>query len=191
MDGVTMMAAWSRRLLSCLVVAMALLAAGGFAVAQSSGIEVPVRDLIRSQIANYGKLRPQIATAGLLGEGAIAELKSFGFATILDLRGPEEGTAVERAAAAAAGLRYLIIPYTAAVPSEAQIAEFGRVVDDAGNRPLMIHCGSANRVGAMWALYRIKSGTPAQVAFSEGRAIGMQASRENALRTQLGLPAAR
>ena len=184
------MVAWSRLVARCLVVGIALLPVAGLSTgaAQPAGTEVPSRERISARVVNYTKIHPRIATAGLLGDGAVAELKSFGFATILDLRGPQEGTMAEKAAAAAAGLRYVNIPFTDAVPSLAQIAEFGRIVENAGHYPLMIHCVSANRVGAMWMLYRLKSGMPMSTAIAEGRAIGMQAPRENAVRASLGLP---
>lgn len=184
------MVAWSRFVAQCFIVGIALLPLAGMTagVAQPAGTDVPSRERVSTKIVNYSKIHPRIATAGLLGDGAIAELKSFGFATILDLRGPQEGTTAEKAAAVAAGLRYLNIPFTDAVPSLAQVAEFGRIVENGAHYPLMIHCASANRVGAMWMLYRLKSGVPLATAIAEGRAIGMQPPRENAVRASLGLP---
>jgi uncharacterized protein (TIGR01244 family) len=152
--------------------------------------EVPPRERVSRAVTNYTALRPQIATAGLLLDGAVAELKGLGFATILDLRGPEEGTDAERSAVTAAGLRYLNIPFTAAAVTEAQLVEFARVVEDKGNYPLLIHCHSANRVGAMWTLYRAVRGAPFAMAVAEGRVIGLQPDRERIVRAQLGQPPA-
>jgi uncharacterized protein (TIGR01244 family) len=151
-------------------------------------IEVPPRERVSRAITNYTPLRPQIATAGLLLDGAVGELKGLGFATILDLRGPQEGTEAERNAVTAAGLRYLNIPFTAATVSEAQLVEFARIVEDKNNYPLIIHCHSANRVGAMWTLYRAVRGAPFAMAVAEGRVIGLQADRERVVRAQLGQP---
>jgi uncharacterized protein (TIGR01244 family) len=150
--------------------------------------EVPPRERVSRAVTNYTPLRPQIATAGVLLGGAVGELKGLGFTTILDLRGPQEGTQAERNAVTAAGLRYLNIPVTAATMSEAQLVEFARIVEDKSNYPLMIHCQSANRVGAMWTLYRAIRGAPFATALAEGRAIGMGPDRESAVRAQLGQP---
>jgi uncharacterized protein (TIGR01244 family) len=158
------------------------------AVAQAPAKQVPFGDQVGPAISNYNRLRPNIATAGLLKEGAIPKLASLGFATILDLRGPEEGTDAEKRSAEAAGLRYVNIPVPGLLPSDAQVTEFGRIVEDAKNFPLMIHCGSASRVGAMWTLYRVRKSIPLSIALEEGRTIGMQQNREDAVLKRLGRP---
>src|SRR5512140_3580778 len=68
--------------------------------------DVPSAATVGAAVVNYTVLRPGIATGGQVGPDAIATLKSLGFATILDLRGPDEGTDLEKAAAEKAGLRY-------------------------------------------------------------------------------------
>lgn len=154
--------------------------------AQRAGIEVPFGDKVGPAVINYNRLRPNIATGGLLKDGAVPMLKSLGFAAVLDLRGPNEGTDVERKAAEVVGLRYLNIPVTNELPSAEDIAEFGRIVEDAKHYPLMVHCSSASRVGTMWTLYRVQKGFPFSTAVEEGRTIGMQASRESEVRKRLG-----
>ena len=134
---------------------------------------------------NYTRLKPHVATAGLLRDGAIPVLKALGFATIVDLRSPAEGAGAEQQAAAAAGLRYVNIPVTGGVPTDAQVAEFARVVEDPNNAPLLVHCASANRVGAMWTLYRVRQGIPLAIALEEGRTAGLRPDREAELRKRL------
>ena len=112
-------------------------------------------------------------------------LKALGFATIVDLRSPAEGAGAERQAAQAAGLRYVNIPVTGGGPTDAQVAEFARVVEDANNAPLLVHCASANRVGAMWTLYRVRQGIPLSIALEEGRTAGLRPEREAELRKRL------
>jgi uncharacterized protein (TIGR01244 family) len=158
------------------------------AIAQVAGIEVPFGDKVGSALTNYNRLRPQIATAGLLKDGAIGQLKSLGFTAILDLRTSEEGTDIEKKTAEAAGLRYFNIPVKD-VPSDAQVEEFARIVEDAAHFPILIHCGSAGRVGAMWTLYRARNGIQISIAVDEGRTIGMKRDREDAVLKRLGHPA--
>jgi uncharacterized protein (TIGR01244 family) len=157
-------------------------------VAAQSNKEVPGPERISPAVVNYSRVTPQIAAAGLLRGNAVAELKSLGFAMIVDLRGPAEGTDVEQKAAAQVAIRYANIPVTTDVPTDAQLVEFSRLVEDAGNYPMIVHCGSANRVGAMWALYRAARGAPFEAALAEGRRIGMQAAREQAVRERLAKP---
>jgi len=95
---------------------------------------------------------------------------------------------VEKKAVEAAGLRYLNIPVTLILPSDEQVVEFARIVEESTYFPLLIHCGSANRVGAIWVLYLVHRGIPISIAVEEGRTIGMQGDRENAVLKYLGHP---
>ena len=157
-------------------------------LAQSAPPQVPFGDQGADLAINYNRLRPHIATAGLLKDGAIPKLKAMGFTSVVDLRGPAEGTASEKEAVENAGLRYFNIPVTGGIPpTDFQIAEFARIVEDANNAPLLIHCASANRVGEMWTMYRILDGVPPKIAFEEGRTIGLQPDREAEIRTWLAV----
>jgi uncharacterized protein (TIGR01244 family) len=155
------------------------------ALAQAAVREAPCGDRAGPLAVNYTRLKPHIATAGLLKNGAIPALKALGFATIVDLRGPDEGAGAEKQTVEAAGLRYVNIPVINGVPTDAQVAEFARVVEDANSAPLLVHCASANRVGAMWALYRVRQGIPLSIALEEGRTAGLQPDREAELRKRL------
>lgn len=117
-------------------------------LAQSAAPQVPFGDQGAELAVNYNRLRPHIATGGLLKEGAIPKLKAMGFTSVVDLRGPNEGTGAEKEAVENGGLRYFNIPLTdGMLPTDFQIVEFARIVEDANNAPLLIHCVSANRVG--------------------------------------------
>ena len=159
---------------------------GALAAPLTADKEVPFGDKVGPAVTKYNRLRPNIATSGPLKVGAISELKSLGFATILDLRGPDEGTDVEKKVVEAAGLRYLNIPVTTTVPSDQQVVEFARIIESATYFPLLIHCGSANRVGPIWVLYLVHRGIPISIAVEEGRTIGMQGDREKAVLKYLG-----
>ena len=75
-------------------------------------------------------MRPHIATGGLLKEGAIPKLKAMSFTSVVDLRGPDEGTASEKEAVESAGLRYFNISVTnRMLPTDFQIAEFARIIN--------------------------------------------------------------
>ena len=170
-------------------VPLALFALVAATPALAGPAQAPFGDRVSAAIVNYDRASPVIATAGLLKGNAVAEAKALGFKTILDLRGPDEGIAVERAAAEAAGIAYLNIPVTTKAPTESQIPAFAEIVEDPANWPVLVHCVSANRAGAIWALYRAYRGVPPEVAVEEGRAAGLRTSREAAVRAQLGLTA--
>ena len=148
----------------------------------------PFGDKVSAAITYYGRASPMIGTAGLLLEGGVMEAKRLGFKTILSLLTADEGVETERGKAKAAGIKFLNIPVSTRAPTDEQVREFARIIDDPANLPILVHCVTANRVGAMWALYRASRGVPAMTAVEEGRAIGLTPSREKAVRARLGLP---
>jgi protein tyrosine phosphatase (PTP) superfamily phosphohydrolase (DUF442 family) len=49
-----------------------------------------------------------------------------------------------------------------------------RVLDDPAAGPVLLHCASANRVGAIWALMQVRKGKSLDEAEAEGRALGLE-----------------
>lgn len=139
---------------------------------------VPFGDRIDGRILNYNRTTPTIATSGVINTGGIELLYAEGFQAVLDLRGPEEGTAEEASAVTAAGMTYSNIPLGKNSPTGADVQKFGDIVENPDRGPLLIHCASGNRVGTIWAMYRVSRGIPLEVAVQEGLTIGMKASRE-------------
>ena len=150
--------------------------------------EAPFGGAVSPIIINYNRAAPYVGTAGLLGEGGVAEAAQLGFKTIIDLRSPAEpNQPAEAGLVADAGLTYISIPIARGAPTEAQIAQLTDLMEDRTAFPILLHCASANRVGALWTLYRVSKGVPAEIAIEEGRTIGMK-SREGQTRELLGLP---
>lgn len=148
----------------------------------------PFGDVVGPAFTNYNRAAPAVGSAGALKDGAVAEAKALGFRTILDLRTAEEGADAERALAQTVGIAYVNVPVATRAPLPEQLDAFARIVEDPANLPVLVHCESANRVGAMWALYRASKGVPAMVAVEEGRTLGLKPSREKTVRERLGLP---
>jgi|TARA_Y100000310_G_scaffold277758_2_gene295763 uncharacterized protein (TIGR01244 family) len=140
--------------------------------------QVPFGDRVGDSVVNYNRTTPNIATSGTVREGGLQKLQSLGFRSILDLRTQPEGTDRERQAASDLGFSYRNIAIAREAPTQQQLTQFSRWVENADHYPLLIHCASANRVGALWAMYRITRGVPLTEALLEGRTIGMQPSRE-------------
>lgn len=126
-------------------------------------------------IPNYHVIRPGIATAGQPSAESIKKLKSLGFKTVVNLRTPGEDKIVEKekAAVAAQGLTYVSVPVTPASLSAADIAAVKKVLDDKSAGPVLLHCHSANRVGAVWAAVEVSRGRPLADAEAEGKTIGL------------------
>jgi uncharacterized protein (TIGR01244 family) len=128
-------------------------------------------------VANYTRVDATVACAGATPVQALPELKKSGFVSVINFRLPEEqGANIEesKAAAASAGLKYIHLPFRTPTP---EIAEaFLKAVSDPSNQPVYIHCASANRVGAMWFIKRVKiDGWDTERAMKEAESIGLQA----------------
>src|SRR5688500_16090340 len=108
-------------------------------------------------IRNYSRVDATVGCGGQVDPAAMATLKKEGFVSVINLRLPsEEGANVEagRAAAQAAGLKYIHLPFNAAMPDTKVVDSFLAAVADRSNQPVFIHCGSASRVGGMWTIKR-------------------------------------
>lgn len=150
-------------------------------------MQAPFGGVVTSAIANYNRVSPYIANAGLLLEGGLEEAQRLGFKLVIDLRAADEkGVDEEQALANKLGIKYSIIPVATRAPEWDQIDEFIKLIHQPANYPVLVHCVSSNRSGAIWAMYRAQMGVPPSIAIEEGRAAGLE-SREKAVRIQLNL----
>jgi uncharacterized protein (TIGR01244 family) len=151
------------------------------AVSVAASMLVPVlhaqRETAPGGVVNYTRVDATVACAGATPVQALPEIKKNGFVSVINFRTPEEaGANIEEAKATAAqvGLKYIHLPYQTPTP---EIAEaFLKAVADPANQPVYIHCASANRVGAMWFIKRVKlDGWETDRAMKEAEAIGLRA----------------
>ena len=130
-----------------------------------------------SLIVNYVVAGPGVAGAGQPSSAGLARLKELGFRTVVNLRVEgESGYVDEKAILEAQGLRYVHVPLTASTLSDADVQAVRAVLDDAAAGPVLIHCTSGNRVGAVWAVIQGRRGKTADEAEAEGRRVGMKGS---------------
>ena len=157
------------------------------ATLQVQAQQAPSGNKVSAAIPYYSRVTPFVAASGRYKASSIAEIRALGFRTVVELRGPgEPGVVANAVAAREAGLNYIGIPITSAVPTDEQVRAFARIVENPANYPVLASCVSANRVGAMWALYRAQSGVAAEIAVEEGRTAGLT-GRESQVRVRLGL----
>jgi len=124
---------------------------------------------------NYRVVRPGLATAGQPSADALRELASLGFKTVVNLRTESEsGVAEEEQVLREIGLRYVHVPISPASFSLDDVEAVSRVLDDAEQSPLLLHCASANRVGGVWAVMQVQRGEERDAAIHEGREIGLR-----------------
>ena len=128
-------------------------------------------------VRNYTRVDATIGCAGATEVSAIPAIAKMGYTSIINLRqSSEQGAAIDesRQAATAAGMKYVHLPLDGASPEPAVFDAFIAAVTDASNQPAYIHCGSANRVGAVWLAKRMVADKwPEEKAVAEAEAIGL------------------
>src|SRR4051812_24682061 len=110
-------------------------------------------------IVNFSRVETTVACAGATTPGALTEVKKMGYAAVVNLRQASEAGAeieAEAAAAKAAGLNYVHLPFNAASPDPMLVDNFLKALSDPKNQPAFIHCASANRAAALWMIKRVE-----------------------------------
>jgi uncharacterized protein (TIGR01244 family) len=133
----------------------------------------------REGITNFTKVDAVVACGGATTTAALTGLKNDGFKSVINLRlATENGANIEENTAQAKqlGLNYFHLPMSGSAPDPKIVDQFLDIVSNTANQPVYIHCGSANRVGAVWLIKRvIQDGWPVEKATTEARAIGLTA----------------
>jgi len=108
----------------------------------------------------------------------LEQVAAAGFVAVVDLRtdgedrGIDEQSEVERL-----GMQYVSLPVSGSADfSFAKAAELDRLLGEFDG-PVLLHCGSGNRVGALFALRASLNGASADEALEEGTRAGLTRSK--------------
>jgi uncharacterized protein (TIGR01244 family) len=135
-----------------------------------------IQQTLKDDVPHILCVDEHFATAGQPNDSAYAKLAENGYRSVLSLRTSSEGFGLghEKEAVEKAGLRFINIPIVSAAPKPEQVTEFINAVKDKNNQPMLIHCASANRVGAFWMIYRVvEQGWSEEKALEEATKIGL------------------
>jgi len=130
-------------------------------VAGALTIAVHAQQVTNEELAgvrNFKRLETTVACAGATGPEAMPALKKMGFASVINLRmASEQGADVPagEAAAKAAGLNYVHIPFNGQQPENAVADRFIEAIRQPANNPAFIHCAGGGRAAAMWMVKRL------------------------------------
>lgn len=119
---------------------------------------------------------PDVYTGGQPTPDALAALAAAGVRTVINLRLPGEAVGFDEAGEVERlGLRYVSLPVSGAEDLTPETVErFSRELESArAQGPVLVHCGSANRVGALIALDRARQGAPPEEAIAWGCRAGL------------------
>jgi len=105
------------------------------------------------KISNFGKMDDRFYRGARPSERDFANLKALGIQTVIDLT---DNTPKEKGYVEAQGMRYVNIAIPDKQdPSDAQIQQFLKVVNDPSTGKFYVHCaGGRHRTGVMGAVYR-------------------------------------
>lgn len=153
-----------RRSLSCLV----LLLLTGPLTAETVAPAAPFG------LANGTEIAPGVVGAGQPTAPQLEELAKAGTKSIIDLRTASEDRGFDEAARAKElGMAYINIPVTTDTLDAATIARFREAYAKA-ERPLLLHCASANRVGALLYAELVLTGKAPEEALAKAKAVGLK-----------------
>jgi uncharacterized protein (TIGR01244 family) len=114
--------------------------------------------------------------AGQPTEADIEVIKATGITQIITLRKSGEVKWDEQAAIEKAGMQFHELGFKQ--PDELSDEVFDQIrtlLKSNKDEKVLLHCGSANRVGAVWAAYRVlDQGVPAEQAIKEAKQIGLR-----------------
>ena len=121
-----------------------------------------------------------LVTAGQPEEEHLERLAEAGYKTVVDLRTPGETPRpdVWGMVVWLAGMEYVNIPVGHKDIDNETFDRFRELIRDGGRRPLLVHCSSANRVGALLIPYLIlDEGMTPEKASEIADEVGLRSNR--------------
>lgn len=129
-----------------------------------------------AQIAAEGAVRsaPAVASAGQPDAAAFKAIAEAGYGTVIDLRTEAEDRGLDEPKALAdLGMRYVSLPIAGEHDINFENAATLDALIGEANGPVLVHCASGNRVGALLALRTSLQGADDDTAIAAGKAAGL------------------
>lgn len=148
-------------------------------------------DEIAPGLRNANQPLEGVATAGQPEVGHLGRLAAAGYRTVIDLRGPGEDRGLdEPEAVRRVGMEYANVPVGHENVDGETFDRFRELMAEPERRPVLVHCASANRVGALLIPYLIlDTGMAAEEASLAASRVGLRS--ENLRRAALRYAASR
>ena len=126
-------------------------------------------------VVELGEVYPVdgISASGQPGEASFKVFAENGYAAVIDLRTAGEDRGLdEPAVVEALGMDYISLPIGRDGITTDNAIVLGRLIEGY-DEPVLVHCGSSNRVGALLALKTFSDSGNAELALEVGRAGGL------------------
>jgi len=136
--------------------------------------------LTEGEMARASVFADNVYLSGQPSQGSFEIFRDRGVKTVVNLRTAPEMDDLgydERAAVEATGMAYLHVPMRGGLPDEEGLQDVLEALDLGvnGHGDVLLHCASANRVGAVWSVFRgDRHGLPVEEAIAEGEAAGLR-----------------
>lgn len=129
------------------------------------------------RVVEAGKAEPVdgMSSAGQPDRAALDVFAKSGYATIIDMRGPDEDRGIDNfeSVVESLGMHYVAFPIVDEEDISFEKAGKLDALIKASDGPVLLHCKSGNRVGAMLALRQSLAGADEETAIRYGRDAGM------------------
>jgi tyrosine-protein phosphatase SIW14 len=132
------------------------------------GISIPSTGDATISIDNFRRVSATYYRGAQPNGRDYTNLAALGIKTVIDLQA--DGDESERQFVESASMKFYRIPMTThQPPTDEQLAQFLKLVNDPSNQPVYVHCaGGRHRTGVMTAVYRLThDGWTAAQAFRE------------------------
>jgi uncharacterized protein (TIGR01244 family) len=126
-------------------------------------------------VVELGQVRPVegLTAAGQPDEAGFRVFAENGYAVVIDLRTAGEDRGLdEPAVVEALGMDYINLPIGRGGITFANAKALSAMID-AYDQPVLVHCASANRIGALFALSEYRKTEDLEMALAAGRAAGL------------------
>jgi len=132
-------------------------------------------DLAGLSLTNPQLPEEKVLTGGQPSEADLELLSARGVTTVVSLRRADEEVPYDEAAKAEElGMSFIRIPVGSGQGLDPETAQQLRQTLDAASGPVLLHCGSGNRVGGMYAINAFANdGKSIDEALAIGRSAGM------------------
>jgi uncharacterized protein (TIGR01244 family) len=115
-----------------------------------------------------------ISSTGQPDEAALQVFADSGYVAVIDLRTDKEKRGIEEVAVVEGlGMQYVNVPVAGVKGVNFESARALQQVLADFDEPVLVHCGSGNRVGALLALGQVLEGADHESAIEHGKTAGM------------------
>mgnify|MGYP003386484109 FL=1 len=151
-----------------------LLVLFGFNLGVANSSEINVVDIQQQGIKYLNNPSANIFSSGQPSEQQLKNLSKLGVLHVINLRPKQEQQWDEGAYVEALGLQYYNLPVNGAHGITLSNAiQLAATLEKIGDEPVLVHCSSSNRVGALVALNAFHQGEGIERAIAKGKAWGL------------------